>query len=136
MHQLFFPPRLELVVQQQQSDGFPANARNEFSFHRFLRDQPYRPPRKTVGRIGTDHGNDLLALHLIQSRLRTGARRVDQRTLQPAVVIAPAYIANRLRRDSNRSRHGRRRLAFMKQQQRSCALDHSHRLHTAAQQPA
>jgi len=62
MHQLFFPPRLEVVVQQQQSDGLPANGGNELSFDRFFSDQPYRPPCKPVGWIGTDHRYDLLAL--------------------------------------------------------------------------
>ena len=87
MHQLFFPPRLEVVVQQQQSDCLPANGGNELSFDRFFRDQPHRPPRKPVGWIGTDHRYDLLALRGIQGRLRAGAGRVDQRTLQPAMMI-------------------------------------------------
>ena len=136
MHQLFFPPRLEVVVQQQQSDCLPANGGNELSFDRFFSDQPHRPPRKPVGWIGTDHRYDLLALRGIQGRLRAGAGRVDQRTLQPAMMISPSYVADRLRRDSNGPRHHRRRLPFMQQQQRACALNQPYRLNTAAQQRA
>jgi hypothetical protein len=77
MHQLFFPPRLEVVVQQQQSDCLPADGGHELSFDRFLSDQPHGPSRKPVGRIGTNHRNNLLALRGIQGRPRAGARRVD-----------------------------------------------------------
>ena len=39
-HHIFFPPRLEVVVEEQQSDGFPSHARNQFPLHRFLYHQP------------------------------------------------------------------------------------------------
>jgi hypothetical protein len=66
MHHIFFPPRLEVMVQQQNPYGFPSDARDEFALHGFLRDEAHCPSRSTFGRIAADHGDDALSFRVRQ----------------------------------------------------------------------
>src|ERR1019366_1219629 len=61
-HHIFFPPRLEVVVEQQDPDGLTPNAGHQFAFHGFLGYQTHGPSRAPFGRITTNHRNDPLFL--------------------------------------------------------------------------
>jgi hypothetical protein len=114
MHQLFFPPRLEVVVEQQQSDGLASNGSNELSLHGLLGDEADCPPRKPIRRIGAHHRNDLLRLSRVQGRFPTRTRKVHQRSWQTARIKPPTYIADRLRCDSHGPSDRWCRLTFVK----------------------
>src|ERR1700689_592710 len=43
-HHIFFPPRLEVVVEEQNADGFPAHTWHQSPFDGFFGHQPHRPP--------------------------------------------------------------------------------------------
>jgi len=77
IHQLFFPPRPEVVVQQQQSDCLTAHGGYQFPFHRLFGDEPDGPARKTIGRIGAHHRDDSLALLDVQRGFAAGSRQID-----------------------------------------------------------
>src|SRR3954449_6052346 len=59
---IFFPPRLEVVAEEKNTDGFSPHLWHQFAFDCFFGDQPHGPPRPAFRRIATDHGNDPLAL--------------------------------------------------------------------------
>src|SRR5664279_3504599 len=42
-HHIFFPPWLEVMAFQHNSNGLSAHARNKFAFDHFLGQQPHRP---------------------------------------------------------------------------------------------
>ncbi len=136
IHQLFFPPRLEVVVQQQQSDCLASNRGNQFPLHRLLCDESDGPASETIRRIGANHRDNPLALTGIQSRFAARSRKINQCALQASIAVSPTDIAHGLRRDPDRSCHCGRRLAFVKQQQRPGSLHHSNGLNPAAQQRA
>jgi lipoprotein signal peptidase len=62
----FFPPRLEVVVEEQDANGLPSHTRNQPSFDGFLRYQPHRPTGAAFGRIAAHHGNNPLLLTVIK----------------------------------------------------------------------
>jgi hypothetical protein len=66
MHHIFFPPRLEVVVQQQNPYGFASHARDESAVHGFRRDEAHCPTGSTFGRITADHGDNALSLRIRQ----------------------------------------------------------------------
>ncbi len=136
IHQLFFPPRLEVVVQQQQSNCLASDGGNQFPLHRLLRDEPDGPASETIRRIGADHRYNPLALTGVQGRFAAWSRKVNQCALQASIAVSPTDIAHSLRGDPDGPCHGRRRLAFVKQQQRPSPLHHSNGLDAAAQQRA
>src|SRR5215475_931405 len=61
-HHIFFPPRLELVVEEKNADGFPSYARSQFALNGLLGDQPHGPAGAAFGRVAADHGDNPLFL--------------------------------------------------------------------------
>src|SRR5438105_1251404 len=62
MHHIFFPPRLEIVVEQQDANSFSSDRGNQFPLHRFFGHQPHRPAGTPLGGISADHGDNALPL--------------------------------------------------------------------------
>jgi len=136
MHQLLFPPRLEVVVQQQQSNCLAAHGGSQFALHRLLGDQLDGPACQPIRWIGAHHGDDPVALTGVQSPFAAGPRQVNESALQAPLAVSPADVAHRLGRDSNGSRHRWRRLPLTQQQQGACSLNQPHRLNATAEQGA
>src|SRR5271170_5976128 len=66
-HHIFFPPRLEVVVEEQNSDGFPSHSRDQTPLDRFFCHQPHGPAGAAFGWITADHGDDALPLAVLQN---------------------------------------------------------------------
>src|SRR5579863_4569654 len=92
----FFPPRLEVVVEEQNSDGFPSHARNQFPLHGFLYHQPHGPTSAALWRVTTDHGDDALLLAILQHFRRSRPLLFVEGTFEAALLVAMANLANRL----------------------------------------
>src|SRR5262249_4190930 len=98
---IFFPPRLEVVVEQQNSDGLSSHVRNQFAFHRFFGYEADCPTGAAFGRIGTHHSDDSLLLIAVEHLGGAGALLLIERALQSYFLVAVAESANRLRREWN-----------------------------------
>jgi hypothetical protein len=72
MHHIFFPPRLKVVFLQQDPNCLASRPGNQLAFDRFLGYQPHRPTRIARRGIGANHGDNPLALTVVQQRRRTG----------------------------------------------------------------
>src|SRR5215467_7552271 len=73
-HHIFFPPRLEVVVEQQNPNRFPSHPGNQSPLYGLLGHQAHRPTGAAFWRIATHHSDDPLFLAVVQDRLRTGPR--------------------------------------------------------------
>src|SRR5947209_5391662 len=92
---IFFPPRLEVVAEEKNTDGFSPHLWHQFAFDRFFGDQPHGPPRPAFRRIATDHGNNPLTLFGI-SRLCAPGRCLSYKSaLQPGFLVAPSDFPDR-----------------------------------------
>jgi len=69
----FFPPRLKVVVQQQDPDRFPPNTGDQLPLDRLLGCQSHRATRLALWRFGAYHGDDALLLTGIKNFCRAGA---------------------------------------------------------------
>ena len=69
----FFPPRPEVVVQQQDANGLSTDPRHQFPFDGFFSYEPNAPPRLPFWRIAADHRDDALFLVGVQYFIGTGA---------------------------------------------------------------
>ena len=96
-HHIFFPPRLEVVVEEQDADCFPSHPRNQSPFDGFLRHQTHRPAGAAFGRIAAHHGDNPLLLAVIEHRGGAGALLLEQRGFQTALLVTMADRANGLR---------------------------------------
>src|SRR5262249_29833241 len=57
-HHIFFPPRLEVVVGEDDSDGFATDAVHDLACDRLLGGQAHGPSCPAVGRRTADHRDD------------------------------------------------------------------------------
>jgi len=99
------------VAGQQNPDGLAPHSRNQFSFHGFLGDQPYGPPRLSLGRLTTNHRDDALLFGVIQQLLGAASLPLVQSPLQASLLIAMSDPPDRLRREMNDASHHRCALA-------------------------
>src|SRR5215469_4776031 len=95
-HHIFFPPRLEVVVQKQDANRLSADAGDEFPLDRLLDDQTHGPAGPALGRVGAHHGNDPLLLAPVEHRCRTRAVSFIEGRIQSVFLIAVADVANGL----------------------------------------
>jgi hypothetical protein len=65
-HHNFFPPRLEVVVEEQNPDGFSSRSRNQPPLQGFLGHQAHSPPGATLRRASEDRGDNVLFLAGVQ----------------------------------------------------------------------
>src|SRR5829696_7783837 len=100
-HHIFFPPRLEVVVEQQNSDGLSSHLRNQFAFYGFLGNEADRPTGATFGRVGAHHGDNPLLLGAVEHLGGAGALLLIERALQSCFLVAVTEPPNRLRREWN-----------------------------------
>ena len=56
-HNIFPPPRLEVVALKKQPHGLSSGSRHELALDRFGGNQPHRPARPARGRIPAHHGD-------------------------------------------------------------------------------
>lgn len=136
MHQLFFPPRLKVVIEQQQSDSLAPHSADQLTLDRFFGNQANRPAGETRRRLGANHGDDSLPLRCIQGRFSTGSRTVIECRIQASRAIAPADVSNRGRRKTYRVSHLRGRLSFIQQQQSASTLHDTYRLNATPKESA
>ena len=92
---------------QQNPDGLAPHARNQFSFHRFVGDQPDRPPCLSLRRLTTNHRDDALFCGGIQQLLGAASLPLVQSTLQAGLLIAMSDPPDRLGRQMHDASHHR-----------------------------
>src|SRR5260370_13777918 len=95
-HHVFFPPRLEVVVEEQNSDGFPSHARNQFSLHGFLYHQPHGPASAARWRATTDHGADALLPAVLQRFRPSLPLLFLECTFEYPLLVPTTTLSNRL----------------------------------------
>jgi hypothetical protein len=104
----FFPPRFEVVVEEQDADGLPSHTRNQAPLDGFLRYQTDRPAGAAFGRVAAHHSDNPLLLTVIQHRGSAGALLLEQRGFQTAPLVTAADGANGLRGERDDSGNPRR----------------------------
>ena len=112
-HHIFFPPRLQVVAFQQDPNGLSANSRNQFAFDNLFGQQPHCPTRPSFRRRRTDYGDNLLALALVQGRSFARTRGVEQRSLQPFLLIPLTDLPDRFGGKTEIPTHNRRGPSFI-----------------------
>ena len=132
-HHIFFPPRLQVVAFQQPPNGLSAHSRNQFTFDDLFGQQPHGPTRSPFRRRRADHGDNLLALALVQDRSFARTCGVEQRSLQPFLLIPLTDLPDRFGRKAKIPAHNRRGLSLIHLTQGQGAQYRAHRLQTAAQ---
>ena len=130
---IFFPPRLELVAEQKNPDGFPPHLWHQLAFHRFFGNQPDGPPRPAFRRVAADHGDDALARFGVQQTLCPRTLFVIQGAFQPGILLAPCDFPHRLGCQMDIGGHLGTAFAFMKLAQSQTPQYDAHRLDSAAQ---
>src|SRR5580765_5751948 len=82
---IFFPPRFEIVAEQEDSDGFPSYTGNQFAFDGFFRYQTDGPTSATFRRIAAYHCNQTLLLAVVEHFRRSRPLFFVQCALQAAL---------------------------------------------------
>src|SRR6266568_1815657 len=100
-HHILFPPRLKVVVEQQNPDGLSSHSRNQAPLYGFLGHQSYRPPGAPFRRAATDHGDDTLPLAVLQHRGGSGPALLIECAFETALLIAMTHLPNRLLSQGN-----------------------------------
>src|SRR5208283_1428077 len=76
---IFFPPRLEIVAQQENANGFPSDTGNQFAFDGFFRYQADGPTGAAFRRIAAYHCNQTLFLAVVEHFRRSRSLFLVQR---------------------------------------------------------
>jgi len=120
-------------VEQQQPDGFPAHFRNQTSFHRLFRYQPYRPASPPRRRIAADHGDDAFSFRRLQQRYRAGTLLVVKGLVQTRLFVPASNFAHGLGGQGNERGNFGSRLTLIELPQRQSAKHGAHRLHSTTE---
>src|ERR1700730_7773785 len=115
-HHIFFPPRLQVVAEQQNPDGLPADPATDFSPYSLLADQPHCPSGCTFRWRPTDHRNNLLVFSRAKSRNGTRPLALEQGHVQTFLKIFPSNSVYRHSSTVNRLRNFLRPLALIEHQ--------------------
>ncbi|HSB15077.1 MAG TPA: hypothetical protein VLE22_11505 [Bryobacteraceae bacterium] len=107
-HHIFFPPRLEVVVEEQNPNRFPSHAWNQPPFYGFLRNQSHGPAGAAFGRVAAHHGDDPLLLAVFQHSRRAGARLVIESGFKTSLLVTMADLPNGLRSEWDHAGNPRR----------------------------
>src|SRR5689334_5733788 len=97
-HHIFFPPRLQVVVEQQNADRLPSYRWHQLSFDRFFAHKPNRPPRVPLRRLAANHRDNALFLAGVQDLRRAWAWLLVERLGQSAALVAMRESPDHLRR--------------------------------------
>src|SRR6476659_7776212 len=100
-HHIFFPPRLEIVVKQQDADGLSSHSGYQSPLHRFFHYQPNGPAGATLRRVTADHRDNPLFLAIVQHFSRSGPRLLVEGAFEAAFLVTVRHIANCLRSQGN-----------------------------------
>src|SRR5271157_668912 len=133
-HHIFFPPRLEVVVEEQHPNGFPSRTGNQSPFLGFLRHQPHGPASAALRRRSAHHGDDPLLLTVVQDLCRAGTRLVVECGIEASLLVATREVPNGLGGERNECGDARRANPLGQLQQRQCPQHDSDLLYAAAQQ--
>jgi hypothetical protein len=131
---IFFPPRLEIVVDQQQPDGFSPYFRNEAAFYRFLGHQTDSPTGMACGRVAADHGDDALLFGGLQQVCRARTLFVIQRLFQTRLLVTASDLAQGLGGKRDQGGDLGRRSALSELLKCQGAKNGAHRLYATSEQ--
>src|ERR1039457_3317461 len=134
-HHIFFPPRLEVVVEEQNPDGFPSHAWDQSALHRFLGHQSHGPAGAALWRATAHHGDDPLLLAVYQNRRSPWPLLVVERGFEATRLVTMTDLPNRLWRQWDHAGNPRCTNALGQLQERQGSQDDTDLLHAAAQQP-
>src|SRR4029077_12955154 len=87
---IFFPPRFQIVAQQENPYGFTSYTRNQLAFDGFLCPKAYRPTDAAFRRATAYHCNQTLFLAIVEHLGGSGSLLLIQRPIQTALLIMPA----------------------------------------------
>ena len=133
-HHIFFPPRLEVVVEEQDPNGFPSHSGDQPAFDRFLRYQPHGPAGAALGRVAAYPSDDPLLLGIVEHGGCAGTLFFEERRFQTSALVTTRNRADGLGSEWDDLGNPRYTGAFGQLQERQCAQDDPNLLHTAAQQ--
>ena len=122
------------MAEQENPNGFPSYARNQFAFDRFFRHQAHGPAGAAFRRAAAYHCNQTLFLAIVKHFRGTRSLFFIQCPLQPALLVTTADIAYGL--GGERDYLGNLRCAgtLCQLQQSQCAQDNPNLLDAAAQE--
>src|ERR1700738_4210797 len=132
-HHIFFPPRLEVVAEQQNPDRFASYARDQSLLYGMLGHQAHGPAGMAFRWTGADHSDDPLFLAVFKQRRRARSFLLIDSPLEAALHITMPHLSNRLRRQRYELGYARRTDALPQLQQRHGAQYRPHRLNATAQ---
>src|SRR5262249_49768151 len=92
-HPHFFPPRFEIVAEQENSNGFPAYAWNQFALDGFFRYQTHGPTGATFRRAAAHHCHQALFLTVVEHFGGSRPLSFVQRPIQSTFFVTTANIA-------------------------------------------
>ena len=133
-HHIFFPPRLEVVAFQQDTDGLSAHVRNKFASNHLLGQQPHRPACPAFWRRRAHNRNDALFLFEVQGRSLARSSGIEQRPLQAPLLVPLADLPYGLGGKHQVSADRRRGLPLIHLMQCQSVLYRPNRLQTTPQQ--
>ena len=122
------------MAEEQNTNRFSARPRDQSSLDGFFGDQPHRPAGAALGRVAANHGDDALTL---LGRKQTGCARpllVVECALEPALLIAPREIKNRLPRQRQHGGDLRRAHSVSEPLQRHRSQRHANLFDSAGEQ--
>jgi len=125
----FCPPRLEVVVKEQNPNGFSSHPRDQSPFDTFLDHQTDGPAGSTFGRIAAHHSDDPLFLGIVEYGGCAGALLFEQRRFQTALLVTTRNRTDGLRSERNDLRDPQCAGAFGQLQQYQGAQDDSNAEH-------
>src|ERR1700758_895829 len=120
-HHIFFPPRLHIMIPEQNADRLPTHLRHQRSLHRFLGDEANAPTRPAGRRLATHHSDDPLALARVQPPRLARTRLLVQRRLQALFLVTPGNRPHGLGSHAQMTRHLGRRLSLIELTQDQCS---------------
>lgn len=91
----FFPPRLEVVVEQENPNRFPARLRDQFAFHRFLGHQLHGPSGASFPRVAAMRCLWLSSARAPKRGEQCGPAECRRRWHPASFIIRSAFAADR-----------------------------------------
>ena len=129
---IFFPPRFEIVAEEEYPNGFPSYTWNQFTFDGFYRYQTHGPTGAAFRRIAAHHSNDPLLLGIVEHGDCAGTLFFEERRFQTSTLVTMRNRADGLGSERDDLGNPRCTDAFGQLQERQCAQDNPNLLHTAA----
>ena len=87
-HHIVFPPRLEVMVEKQYADGFPADSGNQSPLDGSFHHQPHSRASAALWRITANHGDDALLLAIVEYFGRSWPFLLVEGALQATLLVS------------------------------------------------